>query len=80
MGDEPEEEGERSAEEKASDDGKVESGVFAAVNDVPREFAQAKGEFATEIEKAAKKDEKAAEKEQRAAEFAKRVHSQDHSS
>ena len=42
MGEEPEEERECRAENEAGDDGKIESGVFAAMDDVAGEFAEAK--------------------------------------
>lgn len=74
MRDEPEEERERNAEEKTSDNGKVKRRVFAAVNDVAGEFSQAEGELVSEIEKSSEKDEKNAEQKKRAAEFAERVH------
>lgn len=51
VGDKPEEERERGAEEKAGDDGEVERGVFAAVNDVAGQSAQAEGELVPEIKK-----------------------------
>jgi hypothetical protein len=49
MGEEPEKEGKSGAEDEAGDDGEIESGVFAAVDDVAGKFAQAEGEFAPEI-------------------------------
>jgi len=73
-GEEPEEERECNAEEEASDDGKVERGVLAAVDDVAGEAAQAEGELVTEVKKSAKKNEESSEEEKRAAEFAERVH------
>lgn len=71
---EPEEQRECDAEDKASDDGEVERGVFSAVDDIAREATKPEGEFSPEIEKRANDDQQAAEEEQRAAEFAKRVH------
>jgi hypothetical protein len=71
---EPEEEREHDTYDKASNDGKVERGVFAAVNDVARQFSQAEGEFAAKIEESTDKNQKAAEKEEGAAEFAERIH------
>ena len=58
---EPEEEREGGAKEEAGDDGKVERGVFAAVDDVAGKFSQAEGEFSAEIEKSAEENEKTAE-------------------
>ena len=72
--DEPEKEGERDAQNQAGDDGKVKSGVFAAVNDVPRKFSQAKGELVAEVQKSADKDEKGSQEKKGAAEIAERVH------
>jgi hypothetical protein len=71
---EPEEEREHNTDDKARNDGKVERGVFIAVNDVAGQFPQAEGEFAAKIEESTDKNQKAAKKEERAAEFAKRVH------
>jgi hypothetical protein len=48
--------------------------VFAAMDDVAGEAAEAEGKFSAEIEKGANEDENAAEEEKCAAEFAKRVH------
>jgi len=72
--DEPQEERKRDAEEQTGGDGKVKSGVFAAMNDVAGQFSEAKGKFAAEIEESTDENQEAAEKEKRAAEFAKRVH------
>ena len=72
--DEPEEERERGAEEKASDDGEVERGVFAAVDDVAGQFSQAEWKLASEIEKSSEKDEESTEEKKRAAGLAKGVH------
>jgi hypothetical protein len=62
--DQPEEEREGGAEEETRDDGEVEGGVFAAMDDVAGEAAEAEGEFASDVKKGA----------EGAAEFAKRVH------
>jgi len=48
--------------------------VFAAMDDVARETAEAERKFSAQIEKNANEHEKAAEEEKCAAEFAKRVH------
>jgi len=53
MGEEPEEEGKDDADEEAGDDGKVEGGVFAAMNDVAGEAAQAEGETGAEVKESA---------------------------
>ena len=50
---EPEEKGKSGTENQAGDEGEIESGVFAAVDDVSGEFPQAKREFGTEIEERA---------------------------
>lgn len=57
MGEKPEEERKGKAENETGDDGEIEGGVFAAVDDVAGETAEAEGEFAAEIEKSAKEDE-----------------------
>ena len=51
MVDEPEKEAQCNADNETGDDGKVERGVFAAMNDVAGQTTQAKREFATEKEK-----------------------------
>ena len=68
--DEPEEDGERGADDKAGDDRKVERGVFAAVNNVARKFPQAEWQLVSEIKKDTDQDEEPAEEDERAAEFA----------
>lgn len=72
--DEPEEDGERDAEDQTSHDRKVERGVFAAVNDVAGKFSYAEGEFVPEIEKDTDQDEEPPEEDERAAEFAPWIH------
>lgn len=74
MRNEPEEDGERDANYEASHNGKVERGVFAAVNDVAGQFSQAKGQLVPEIKKKTNQDEESSEEQKRATEFAKRVH------
>jgi len=73
----PEQERERDAEEKAGDHGKIKGAVFAAVDDVAGEAAEAEGELIAEIKKGADEDEESTEEKERAAEFAKRVHAED---
>ena len=77
MSKEPKEQRESGAEDEAGDDGKVKGGVFATVDDVARQAAEAEGEFAAEVEKTADKDEEAAENEESAAEFTDRIHQRD---
>jgi hypothetical protein len=48
--------------------------VFAAVDDIAGEAAEAEGELSAKVKKTANKDEESAENEEGAAEFAKRVH------
>ena len=74
VGDEPEEKRERGAEEKTGDDGKVEGGVFAAVDDVAGQFPEAEGQLVSEIEKEADQNQQCSEENKRAAELAERVH------
>jgi hypothetical protein len=52
----PEEQRERGAEDKAGNDGEIERGVFAAMNEVAREAAKAERKFSAEIEKRANED------------------------
>ena len=74
MRDEPDEKGQRNAEKQTGNDGKVERGVFAAVNDVAGQFSQAEGEFVSEIENSSEKNKESTEEEKRATEFAERIH------
>src|SRR5260370_5832251 len=77
MSKKPEEERECGAKDQAGDDGEIEGGVFAAMDDVAGKFSKAEGEFAAEVKKNADKDEEGAENEERAAEFAERIHDED---
>jgi hypothetical protein len=73
----PEEEREGGAEDEARDDREVEGGVFAAMEDVSREAAEAQRKFSAQAEKCADEDEEGSENEEGAAEFAERVHKKD---
>jgi hypothetical protein len=48
--------------------------VFAAMDDIAREAAEAERELAAKVKKSANKDEESAKNEEGAAKFAKRVH------
>lgn len=72
--DEPEEERERDAQEKTSDDRKVKRRVFAAMRDISRQFSQAERKFVPEIEKSSEKDEENSEEKERTAQLAEGVH------
>jgi hypothetical protein len=74
VGEQPEKQGEDQAEQEAGDQGEIESGVLAAVNDVPRQATQAEREFAAEIEKRSDEDQERAEKEERLTEIAEGLH------
>ncbi len=74
MGEEPEEERKGGAEEEARDDREVESGVFAAMDDVAGEAAEAQRKFSAEVEKSADQYEEGAENQESAAEFAEGIH------
>jgi hypothetical protein len=74
MGKEPEEERKNGAEDQTGDDGEIERGVFAAVDDVTGEFAESEGELGPEVEQGADDDEDEAEQEKSAAEIAERIH------
>jgi hypothetical protein len=74
VGDEPEKERKRGAKKKASDDGKVKSGVFAAMHDVAGKLSQTEGELVAEVQKSADKQEECSKEKKRAAELAERVH------
>jgi hypothetical protein len=53
VGEEPEKKREDRAEEQASDDGKVKSRVFAAMDDVAGKFSKTKRELAAEVKESA---------------------------
>ncbi len=74
VGEEPEEEREGGAEEETRDDGEVEGGVFAAMDDVAGETAEAEGKFSAEVEESAGENEETAENKKRAAELAEGIH------
>lgn len=74
MRDEPENERKNGAEHDTGHDGEIESGVFAAMNDVAGKFSEAEGEFAAEEQKSPDDNEEAAKEEESAAEFAERIH------
>jgi hypothetical protein len=74
MGDEPEEESEANAEGDGGCDREVERGVFAAVDDVAGETAEAEREFVGEIEECAGCDEDGSEDQECAAQVAGGVH------
>ena len=74
MREEPEKKRKAKAEDDAGDDGKIEGGVFAAMDDVAGEASETERKSRTEIKKCAEEDEQAAEHEQGAAEFAERIH------
>ncbi len=74
MGEEPEDQSEAYAEGDRSCDWEVEGGVFAAVDDVAGEAAEAEREFAGEVEESARGDEDAAEDQEGTAEVAGWIH------
>ena len=51
--------------------------MFAAVDDVARQAAKAKGELAAKVKERAEEDQEDAENEEHAAEFAEGVHDRD---
>jgi hypothetical protein len=75
MREEPEEQRETGAEQEAGNDREIKRGVFAAMDDVAGEAAEAEREFSAEIKKSTQNDEKSTENENSAAEFANGVHS-----
>jgi hypothetical protein len=74
MGEEPEEERKKEAQNEAGNDREIKGGVSTAMDDVAGEFSQAKGEFATEKKEGTGQNKEAAKKHESAAEFAKRIH------
>jgi hypothetical protein len=74
VGEEPEEEREADAQYEAGDDGEVERGVFAAMDDIAGEISEAKREFSAEIEEGPEQHKKTTEKKEDSAEFAERIH------
>jgi hypothetical protein len=75
-GEKPEEERKSGAENQASDDGEIESGVLAAVDNVAGKAAEAEREFVAEIKYGAEDGEENAEDEEGASEIAERIHKQ----
>lgn len=74
VSEQPEKERKNNADDETGDDGKVERGVFAAMNDIAWQAAETQCEFAAEIEESAESDKKAAEDKERAAEVANGIH------
>jgi len=74
VGEEPEEERKTEAAKEAGNDREVDGGMFAAVDDVAGEAAEAQWEFSAEVKQSADKDQEGAENEESAAEFAERIH------
>jgi hypothetical protein len=74
VGEEPEEKRQSQAERETRDDGEIESGVFAAVNDVARKAAEAQRESRAEVKEGADDGKHAPENEEGASEFAEGVH------
>ena len=74
MREEPEKQRKRHTKKKASDDGKVKRGVFAAMNDVAGKLSEAEGELVAEVQKSTNKNEKGSQGKKGAAEIAERVH------
>ena len=74
MSKKPEEEREAEAEDETGDDGEIESGVFASMDDVAGEVAETQWEFSAEIKYRANGEEQGAENEEGAAEFAEGIH------
>ncbi len=79
MREEPEEQRESGAKDEAGDNGEVESGVLAAVNDISGQAAETEGKFAAKVKKSAEDDKEDAKNEEHAAEFAEGIHGE-HSS
>jgi hypothetical protein len=74
VGEEPEEEREADAQDKAGDDWEVKSSVFSAMNDVAGQMAETKREFSAGAQKSADKGKECADDEESPAEFAERSH------
>jgi hypothetical protein len=76
VGEKPEEEGQNDADDEASDDGEIERGVFAAMDDVAGEATEAEGETTVEIEESADDGDDGAKEKEGAAEFTEGDHRQ----
>ena len=74
LGDKPKKKRKHDADHETGDDGKVESRVCAAMDDVAGQFSEAEGKLVAEIKKGTEKNEKSSEENQRTAEIAKRLH------
>jgi hypothetical protein len=65
--DEPEDQADADADDEAGDEGEIEGAVFAAVDDVAGEMAEAERKFWSEVEESADDDKHCAEGEEQAA-------------
>ena len=72
--DDPEYQAEQDADDDAGDQRKVESGALAAMDDVARQAAEAKGKFGAEIKECANDDENGAKDQESAAELLRGFH------
>jgi len=68
--DDPDDETESDAENQTGDNGEIESGVFAPMDNVAGKTAETEREFAAEIEKRSDENENGAEKEKSASKVA----------
>jgi hypothetical protein len=77
MRQEPEEQREHGAKQKAGDDREIKRRVFAAMDDVAGKSAETQRKLSTEVQKSADDDEEGAENKEGAAEFAEGIHEKD---
>jgi hypothetical protein len=77
VGEEPEEKRQREAEHETGDDREIESGVFAAMDDVTRKAAEAERKAGAEVKEGADDGKHAPENEEGAPEFAEGLHGGD---
>jgi hypothetical protein len=74
MGEEPEKNGEKNADDETRDDGKIKGDTLAAMDDVAGKMAEAEGEPATGVEEGADKTQQDAENQENAAKVAEGNH------
>ncbi len=79
MRDKPKKEREAHAEKETGDDWEIEGGVFATVDDVAGQAAEAERELAAKVEESTEENQEDAENQEQAAEFTEGIH-EEHSS
>ncbi len=74
MRDKPKKEREAHAEKETGDDWEIKGGVFAKVDDVAGQAAEAERELAAKVEESTEENQEDAENQEQAAEFTEGIH------